>query len=64
MKPGWNNWDRRLPGQMLLGTDPEIAAQLYISPSTASRHVANIYSKLGVSGRREAAAIATRHALV
>jgi len=45
-------------------TGPEIAAQLYISPSTASRHVANIYSKLGVSGRREAAAIATRHALV
>jgi len=26
VKPGWNNWDRRLPGQMLLGTDPEIAA--------------------------------------
>ena len=26
MKPGWNAWDRRLPGQMLLGTDPEIAA--------------------------------------
>ena len=26
MKPGWNNWDRRLPGAALLGTDPEIAA--------------------------------------
>ncbi|HET8771078.1 MAG TPA: serine hydroxymethyltransferase [Gemmatimonadaceae bacterium] len=25
MKPGWNNWDRRLPGAALLGTDPEIA---------------------------------------
>ncbi|HVH39617.1 MAG TPA: serine hydroxymethyltransferase [Gemmatimonadaceae bacterium] len=26
MKPGWHNWDRRLPGVELLGTDPEIAA--------------------------------------
>ncbi|MHB1297599.1 MAG: serine hydroxymethyltransferase [Gemmatimonadaceae bacterium] len=26
MKPGWNSWDRRLPGAALLGTDPEIAA--------------------------------------
>ncbi len=25
MKPGWNTWDRRLPGAALLGTDPEIA---------------------------------------
>jgi len=45
-------------------TDPEIADALFISPSTASRHVANISSKLGVSGRREIAAVATRHALV
>ncbi|MEX2182800.1 MAG: serine hydroxymethyltransferase [Gemmatimonadaceae bacterium] len=26
MKPGWQHWDRRLPGAALLGTDPEIAA--------------------------------------
>jgi glycine hydroxymethyltransferase len=26
VKPGWNHWDRRLPGAALLGTDPEIAA--------------------------------------
>jgi glycine hydroxymethyltransferase len=26
VKPGWNNWDRRLPGAALLGGDPEIAA--------------------------------------
>ena len=25
MKPGWNNWDRRLPGEALRSTDPEIA---------------------------------------
>jgi non-specific serine/threonine protein kinase len=45
-------------------TDPEIAEQLFISPSTASRHVSNIYGKLGVSGRREAAAVALRHGLI
>ena len=26
MKPGWQHWDRRLPGAALLGGDPEIAA--------------------------------------
>jgi glycine hydroxymethyltransferase len=26
MTPGWNHWDRRMPGSALLGTDPEIAA--------------------------------------
>jgi predicted ATPase/DNA-binding CsgD family transcriptional regulator len=45
-------------------TDPEIAAQLFISPKTASNHVSNILNKLGATNRREAAAIAARHALV
>ena len=26
MKPGYNTWDRRMPGAALLGADPEIAA--------------------------------------
>jgi predicted ATPase/DNA-binding CsgD family transcriptional regulator len=45
-------------------TDPEIAERLYISPKTASNHVANILDKLGAANRREAAAIAVQHALI
>lgn len=45
-------------------TDPEIAARLFISPRTASSHVANLLGKLGAANRREAAGIAIRHQLV
>jgi DNA-binding NarL/FixJ family response regulator len=44
-------------------TDPEIAEQLYLSPRTASKHVSNILGKLGVTSRREVAAVAVRHGL-
>ena len=44
-------------------TDPEIAAQLYISPRTVSKHVSSILGKLGVTSRREVAAVAVRHRL-
>jgi DNA-binding CsgD family transcriptional regulator len=45
-------------------TNPQIGAELYISPSTASVHVTNILRKLGVSSRVQAAALAERAGLL
>ncbi len=42
----------------------QIAAELFISPKTASVHVSNILAKLAVGGRGEAAAMAHRLRLV
>jgi DNA-binding CsgD family transcriptional regulator/tetratricopeptide (TPR) repeat protein len=59
--------DRELTVLRLLAaghTNPQIAAELYISTSTASVHVTNILRKLGVSSRVQAAAVAERAGLL
>ena len=58
--------DRELEVLRLIATgqtNREIGDTLYMSPKTASAHVSRILSKLGVSGRVEAAAAAHRMAL-
>jgi NarL family two-component system response regulator LiaR len=45
-------------------TNPQIAARLQISRSTARAHVSKVLAKLDVSNRAEAIAVALRHKLV
>jgi pimeloyl-ACP methyl ester carboxylesterase/DNA-binding CsgD family transcriptional regulator len=42
-------------------TNDEIAARLYLSVRTVERHLSNIYTKLGVSGKAARAAVAARY---
>jgi DNA-binding NarL/FixJ family response regulator len=42
-------------------SNKEIADELVISPATAARHVANIFTKLGFTSRAQVASWATRH---
>jgi DNA-binding CsgD family transcriptional regulator len=42
----------------------EIAKRLFISPKTAGNHIANIYTKIGVSNRAGASLYAMQHGLL
>jgi DNA-binding NarL/FixJ family response regulator len=56
--------ERDVLGVLVRGrTNQQIAAELFISPKTASVHVSRILAKLGVANRTEAAALAMRHGL-
>jgi len=58
--------ERELQVLRLLGTElsgPEIARALFISQNTLRTHTKHIFTKLGVTSRRSAVALARRHGL-
>jgi len=58
---GLSRREREVLVQLAQGrTNREIGERLFISQKTVGVHVGNILSKLGVSGRVEAAAVAIR----
>jgi DNA-binding CsgD family transcriptional regulator len=58
---GLSNREREVLSQIAKGrTNREIGERLFISQKTVGVHVGNILSKLGVSGRVEAATVAVR----
>ena len=56
--------EREVLALMIKGlTNPEIAERLVVSRATAKAHVSNVLSKLGVSNRAEAVAVALQNKL-
>ena len=45
-------------------SNSEIASELYLSVKTVSRHLSNIFTKIGVTSRAGATAFAFEHELV
>jgi NarL family two-component system response regulator LiaR len=57
--------EREVLALMVQGlSNPEIAERLVVSRATAKAHVSNVLSKLGVSNRAEAVAVAVQNKLV
>ena len=64
-RPGSPSGRSRCSGSIAAGlTNNEIAAELFLSAKTVSRHLSNIFTKIGVSSRAGATAFAFEHHLV
>ena len=65
-KPGYDLTSREREVLVFLAeglTNAEIAAQMHVTVAAVKYHVSNILSKLGVTNRTEAAALARKHGL-
>ena len=63
--PGLSARELEVLRQITAGhTNQQIATALYMSPKTVMHHSSHIYQKLGVRGRAEAVAYASRHDLL
>jgi NarL family two-component system response regulator LiaR len=64
-QPDMTGREKEILALMVEGlSNNEIAERLIVSQSTVKFHVSNILSKLGVTGRTEAVALAVKHHLV
>jgi NarL family two-component system response regulator LiaR len=66
-KPSFDLTTRELEvlEKLIIGqTNPQIAEALHISRATVKRHLSNVYSKLQVTSRTEAVAVAIKHNIV
>ena len=65
MRPALSPREREVLGELARGsTYADIAANLFVSENTVKTHVSGLYSKLAVSKRSEALAVARSHGLL
>jgi DNA-binding CsgD family transcriptional regulator len=65
MRPALSTREREVLGELARGsTYADIAANLFVSENTVKTHVSGLYSKLSVSRRSEALAVARSHGLI
>jgi DNA-binding CsgD family transcriptional regulator len=63
--PGLSSREREVIGELARGaTYADIGATLFLSENTVKTHVSSLYTKLGVSRRSEALAVARAHHII